>query len=158
MAAPGEDHTVDEAIAEALARGRAEDWRALWDAVDVLADESTFATWAGDDVVGATIDGEERAVRQMPYPRYLDAVGQVGARLHALGLVVPFDWARWDGVSRYQAAPATLAGAPVGDAVRLLTSIHRSERFSEGSIDRALESGVMQAALARVRRWYDGER
>jgi hypothetical protein len=158
---PGSDNeaAIDAAIAVALAAGRDDDWLALWEAVDALAEETTFATWAGGDVIDTmTIDGEERAVIQMPYPRYTEPVGRVGAQLGALGLFVPFDWPGWDGVRRYQDDPAALADAPVGDAVRLLVAIHRSERFCDGGIDGALRSGVMQAALARLRDRYLHER
>lgn len=148
--------SVDAAIMAALASGRDEDWVALWDAVDALAEETTFLRWAGGDVVGATvIDGEERTVRQASYPVYAEPVTRVGELLSALGLFVPFDWPGWDGVRRYRDDPGAVAEAPVVDAVRLLTAIHRSERFSDGSIGGALSSGVMQAALARLRRWHD---
>lgn len=40
-------------------------------------------------------------------------------------------------------------------AVRLLTAIRRAERFGDRNIEGALQSGLMQAALARLRRWYD---
>jgi hypothetical protein len=40
----------------------------------------------------------------------------------------------------------------------MLTSILRSERFSDGSIEGALESGLLQTAVARLRRWYEEER
>jgi hypothetical protein len=154
-----DEATTDVAIAAALATGRDEDWLVLWEAVDALAEETTFATWAGGDVVQTTIvDGEERHVFRMPYPRYAEQVSRVEAQLGALGLFVPFDWPGWDGVRRYRADPAALADAPVGDAVRLLTAIHRSKRFCDGSIDGALRSGLMQAALTRLRDWYDHER
>ncbi len=152
-----DDALVEAEIAEALARGRDEDWEALWDAVDVLSEETSFATWAGGDIVGTTtVDGEERPVRQMPYPVYVASVEHVRERLGVLGLVVPFDWMSWDGVLRYREDPEALATAPVGDAVRLLTAIQRAERFGDGNIEGALESGLMQSALARLRRWYDG--
>lgn len=154
-----DDSAVDAAIAVALSQGRDEDWAALWEAVDALNRETTFATWAGGDVVGTTtVDGEERPVIQMSYPQYAEPVDRVRAQLGALGLFVPFAWPSWDGVRRYQDDPGPLAQAPVTDAVRLLTAIHRSERFSDGSIDSALTSGVIQGALARLRHWYDDER
>ena len=53
----------------------------------------------------------------------------------------PFDWMNWEGVLRYRENPAALATAPVGDAVRLLTAIQRAERFGDGNIEGALESG-----------------
>ena len=103
-------------------------------------------------------DGEERPVHQMPYPVYAESVERVRNRLGSLRLFVPFDWMSWDGLSRYQEDQAALASAPVGDAVRLLTAIQRAERFGDGNIEGALTSGLMQAALARLRRWHDVER
>ncbi len=159
MPSSDRDATVDEAIAAALAQGSDEDWQALWDAVDTLAGETTFATWVGGEATGtAIVDGVERPAIQMPYPMYSEPVTRVQVQLGVLGLFVPFNWPAWDGVRRYQDDPAAMAGAPVGDAVRLLTAIHRSERFGDGSIEGALETGVLQAALDRLRRWYDDER
>jgi hypothetical protein len=154
-----DDAPVDAAIASALARAEDAQWQALWAAHDALAGLTTFAVWAGGDVIGTTVvDGEERNVHQLPYPVYAEPVARVRHALGALGLFVPFDWPGWAGVKRYRAHPEELADAPVGDAVRLLTAIQRSERFSDGSIEGALQSGAMQAALARLRRWYDEER
>jgi hypothetical protein len=67
-----DDASIKAEIAAAPARGRDDDWNAaLWHAVDVLAEETTFASWTGGDIVGTiTVDGEERPVRQMPYPEY----------------------------------------------------------------------------------------
>jgi hypothetical protein len=156
MAEEADDAAVDEQIVAALARGTEADWWALWEAVDALAGETRFATWAGGEVVRTTVvDGVERPVHQMPYPIYSEPVERVRSLLGALGLHVPFDWMSWEGVRRYQADPDALADAPVTDAVRLLTAIQRAERFSDGAIEGALERGVMQAALARLRRWYD---
>src|SRR3954471_20377799 len=159
MADSEDEATVDANISAALARTVDQDWTALWDAVDALSTETTFASWTQSDVVGTTIvDGEERPVHRVPYPIYAESVELVRRRLGALGLFVPFDWMSWDGVQRYRDDPSSLAPAPVGDAVRLLTAIQRAERFGDGNIEGALESGVMQAALARLRRWYDDER
>lgn len=153
------DAPVDSQIHATLARARQEDWEALWAAVDVLAAETTFATWSGGEIVGTTIiDGEERPVRQMPYPVYSQSVEGVRERLGKLGLIIPFDWMSWDGLDRYTEDPAALATAPVTDAVRTLTAIQRAERFGDGNIEGALRSGLMQVALTRLRRWYEEER
>lgn len=152
MAAAGDDGMIGQAITAALADGRQEDWDALWHAVDALAGETTFASWSGGHSVGS----EDRSVMmQMPFPGYVASVNAIGDRLGALGLIVGFDWPNWDGMRRYQADPDALDAAPVGDAVRLLTGIQRGERFCDGNIEGALTSGVMQAALGRLRRWYD---
>jgi len=154
-----DDGLAEAEITEALVAGRAEDWEALRTAVDALADETTFATWAGGEVVGTTtVDGEERPVREMPYPMYTEPVRTVLERYRALGLMVSFDWVRWEDLPRYRDHPLQLETAPVADAVRMLTSVQRSERFFDGSIEGALESGMIQIALARILRWHDEER
>src|SRR4051794_17570635 len=119
-----DDATVDAKITEALGLPAESQWAALWDAVDALDDETTFATWTGGDVVGTTIvDGEERPLHAVPYPIYTESVEQVRAALGALGLFVPFDWMSWDGLHRYRDQPTLLTDAPVTDAIRLLTAI-----------------------------------
>lgn len=131
---------VDGDIRAALARGGDDDWWVLWGAVDEVAGLTTFANWEG------------------PYPVYAPAVERVRRQLGVLGLYVPFAWPDWEGLARYRDDPGALADAPVTDAVRLLTAIQRSERFGDGSIEGALRSGVMLAALARLRRWHATER
>lgn len=150
---------LDAQIDAILARADDKAWAALWEAFETLGGETTFATWAGGNVVAATnVNGENRPVHAMPYPVYADSVERVRDALGRLGLFVPFDWTHWEGLVRYRDDPASLATAPVADAVRTLTAIQRSERFSEGSIQGALERGVLQAAVTRLRRWHaDGQ-
>ena len=100
------EDNVDAQIDAVLAGGADAAWRSLWDAVDTLAREDTFATWEGGDVI-ATTGGEGEAK-----PVYLRAF-----RLGELG------------------RPASIQGGPG-----------------------ALTSGLMQAALARLRSWFDAER
>lgn len=154
MTSPDEGPAGAEII-EALQTAPAEAWKALKAASEALAGLTEFATWAGGEVVAtSTIDGEERPVRQMPYPVYSETVLNLFDRLAALGLMVPFDWMHWDDLARYRDHPSELETAPVGDAVRILVAVRRSERFVEGSIEGALESGLVQTALARLIRWH----
>ena len=141
-----DDASTDASILAALDQARDEDWQALWDAVDALTPETSFATWSGGS------DG------QLPYPMYTQPVEELRERIGRLGIVVPFDWMKWDGVRRYKDDPAALQSAPVADAVRLVIAILRSERFTDGSIEGALQSGLMQTALARLRRWHEEDR
>ncbi len=151
-----DDASIDAEIITALRRGRPEAWAALWEAVDELDGETTFATWAGGEAVRTTmVDGEEQPVYQMPYPLYSEPVQRVLACLGGVGLIVPFDWMGWKDLPRYRDHPSDLATAPVTDAVRILIAIQRSERFVDGSIEGALESKLMQTAFARIRRWCE---
>ena len=141
----------DAPFLAALAAVTDDRWRELWAALDALDGETTFAEWAGGEVVGTTEgDGHERPVVQVPYPLYTDAVERLRDAIGASGLIVPYDWMAWDGLDRYR-DPADLARAPAADAVRLVVAIVRSERFGDGNILAALQRDLLQAALARLR-------
>jgi hypothetical protein len=129
-------------------------WAELWAAVDALEGETTFATWAGGEVVDTiVVDGVDKPVTHVPYPIYTEAVDRLRSALGACGFIVPFDWMTWDGIARYRGG-AGLADAPVADAARLIVAILRSERFGDGNIEGALRSGTLQAAIARLRASY----
>lgn len=115
---------------------------------DVLAAPGIdFGTWV-------TSEPRPDGVIQMPYVelgadglRFLRDVG-------SLGLVVPFDWRRWlsgpDG-SAYREDRTRIAAAPPDDVTRLLTSIVRSDRFNEGELLDAFETGLLATIAARAR-------
>lgn len=143
MSEPSDDGPFHTAIAAVTDEQATELRRAL-------DGETSFAEWAGGDVIGTTsVGGEDKPVIQVPYPEYTPAVERLRRAIGASGLVVPYDWMRWDGLDRYQ-EPADLADAPAVDAARLIVAIVRSERFSDGSILSALQRGLLQAALRRV--------
>jgi len=73
--------------------------------------------------------------------------------LGRVGLVRPFDWTAWLATPRGEELrqPAALATASPEELANLLTAIVRSERFSEGSLEGALESGLLLAIARRAR-------
>jgi hypothetical protein len=144
----------DAPFLEALAAVSDAAWTELWAAVDALDEVTTFATWAGGEVVDTVVvDGVEKPVTQVPYPLYTPEVERLRDAIGACGLVVPYDWMAWDGLDRHLDG-AGLADAPMTDAVRMITAIVRSERFGDGNIEGALTSGTLQAAIARLRADY----
>lgn len=119
-------------------------WEALWTALErVEADGPPYAEWVPSRLT-------ESGARTMPYPRYTPAVDALRTAIGAAGLVVAFAWPDWDGFRRYEDA-AALAGAPVEDAVRMITRTVRGERFVDGAIEGELTAGRLQAAVRRVR-------
>ncbi len=135
----------DRQIEAMLVAAPAEQWATLWETVDDLEREDNHATWAG---VG---EG------QLPYVVYSEVVQRTLRAVDDLGLVVPFNWSKWDGIKKYRGGDR-LDEATVADAVRMLTAIVRAERFSDGTIAGALGDGTFLAALGRIRRWYELDR
>ncbi len=64
-----------------------------------------------------------------------------------------FDWMTWlqtpHGVA-LSSAPAAIAGASSTDLARLVTAIVRGDRFVEGNLAGAIESGVVTAICRRA--------
>jgi hypothetical protein len=93
-------------------------------------------------------DGTVRLPQFVTGPLYdalIDAVARGG------WMMVGFDWPIWARTDEAQALwkdPASLSAATPDQLARFLTALIRSERFSEGTLDEAYESGL----LARIAR------
>jgi hypothetical protein len=77
--------------------------------------------------------------------------------LYDLGVVVPFDWPVWHASGRYSGGHG-LTWAPVADAVRLLTSYVRGDRFCDGALLAGVVDGTVPAAVRRLWDWYRSAR
>lgn len=87
-------------------------------------------------------------------PDYGARVEAACRRLAEVGAVTPkYPWTRQEPPSL--GADGRLEPA---DAVRLATTIIRSERFGYGQIERALNAGGLQAVVASLSSWYRGQR
>lgn len=140
----------DQPFLDALEAVADDDWRALWRALDDVAGRTEHATWAGGET---RTEADGRRVTTWPYPVYHATVEALRSAIGGAGLVVPYAWPDWEDLPRYRDDPAALAEAPVADAVRMVVAILRAERFTDGAIEGALGSGLLQSALARIRRW-----
>jgi hypothetical protein len=87
-------------------------------------------------------------VLTMPYYE-LSADGL--ALVRAMPVQMGFDWPAWmqtAGAKAYFQDHARVGEAPAEDLVKLATSLKRGDRFSEGTLASAFESGLL-AAIAR---------
>jgi hypothetical protein len=69
------------------------------------------------------------------------------------GWVTPFDWPAWASGSEGQRLlghPSAVASATAEELGKLLTTYVRSERFGDGSLEAAFESGMFTAIARRA--------
>ncbi len=119
-------------------------WRVLERLVEELSAADLSTEWVRPEPRIVVRDGVEQKIHQFPYPQYAPQVIAAEAALYDMGLIVDFDWPSWSESQRY------FDGEPVEDevvAVKFLTAVVRAERFSEGVLDRAVETGVFAGAL-----------
>jgi hypothetical protein len=82
-----------------------------------------------------------------------DHVRMWAQALEEHNVLLPFDWTspRWSRqMRRYREEPGALAHADLRSVRKVLTTIHRAERFSEGFTEAMFDAGVVQAALHRL--------
>jgi uncharacterized protein DUF6508 len=106
--------------------------------------EADFGTWEAPAAVGGVL--------RMPYYTFGPTAEAFRAAV-AKGdwVIIGFDWRSWLATAEGQALkdrPEALASATADQLAWLLTAIIRSDRFVEGSIAGAFESGL----LARIAR------
>ena len=95
-----------------------------------------------------TPDGE---VWTMPWFELSDRAEAFLAAIRANGWIEPFDWMDWaqtDEATALRDDRAALGRATLDQLQRLLTAVVRAERFSDGTLEWAFDSGLM-AAIAR---------
>jgi hypothetical protein len=129
----------DATLVRALTPKQTDAWRALVE----LDEDFRARPHADDDCVWSERPG------QMPYPDYGSRVQAAWKLLEEVGAVTPaYPWMR-------QRPPALDAEGKVSaaDAVRLATTIIRSERFGDGNIGAAVSTGVLQAVVAALAAW-----
>lgn len=71
----------------------------------------------------------------------------------ARAFVTPFDWPAWAGSSAGRALlgnPAAVQSASAEDLGRLLTTLIRSERFGDGTLESAFRRGMLTAIVRRA--------
>ena len=122
--------------------------RCLADWLPILeAPDFSVGRWQG----GQT---DAESVIHMPWFEYDERIvgwprGCDGGSLIVMG----FDWTKWlrtpEGVA-LSSGPDAIAGAGSSDLARLVTAIVRGDRFMEGNLAGAIESGIVTAICRRA--------
>ncbi len=83
-----------------------------------------------------------------------EAGQQFVSEMYELGWVYSFDWKRWLASPEgrlLSSGPEPVASASAEDLANLLTAIIRGERFADGTIEGAFNSGILLAIARRAR-------
>lgn len=133
----------DQRLLAQLDRDDAEAWRELADAFDALTDEDRDVQWGGGQK-------SPSGAIHVPFPKYSEGVHRAVHALHRVGAVTPEH--RW--MDNPMPTPRPEGGLRPADAVRAATAVVRGEKFCDGTIDKALKSGLLDAVADSLRAWY----
>lgn len=108
-----------------------------------------FGTWAGGELIGPN-------TYNMPYVAFSDQASKFVHTCYDEGWVLmDFNWPEWAQTDEAQAfvkAPELIERASADDLAKLLTVCIRQDRFCEGALLHAFESGFLTEILKRAER------
>ena len=141
-----EQNEPTDADFEAAVRAITDDqWQSLEDLLGYLPESIEGIRWHG---------GKQNAegVMQFPYVFYGEDINRVIAKIYDIGLVVPFDWMKWDRAHELH-SPEALEEASMADALRYLVAALRADRFVEGTLQELLVEGRFDACIQNIATW-----
>lgn len=95
-------------------------------------------------------DADEAGVIQMPWFELSEHASAFIAEVGRGGWIFVFDWPSWQDEAHRLIERGGLEGASTDDIRRLFTTLVRSDRFNEGQLAWAFESGLMVRILRRL--------
>jgi len=138
-----EGNPSDAELLKQLNRSNKEHWEELREIAKTLS--------AGDRNVKYAKPKIRGRLMTLGYPLYTKKVGRAVELLNQIKAVTPmYHWMKQEPpkyIPTEELSPA--------DAIRLATGVIRSERFGEGAIASALKSGLFEAILTALIKWYD---
>ncbi len=120
------------------------DWQPLFNIIPEIEKTRKFGEVAG----GKTEDGSMQFPFHVPSP----IVEEFHKLVYDIPVVVSFDWSSWqEGREILNNPDFDFDKLDVPDKCRLITIIVRSDRFSDGALVEAFESGVILKILKSIR-------
>ena len=123
-----------------------EKWKPLLELIPEIEDASSFGRVAGGQEI-------EEGVMQFHYMISSPVVDLFRQLVYELPVMVVFDWGRWkEGNRMLNDESFDFDTVDIPTKCKLITSIVRADRFSEGYLVSAFESGVILRILKSIER------
>lgn len=121
-----------------------QDWKPLLALIPKIENTIKFGEWSGENA-------DEEAVIQFPYCVPEPIVSQFLEVVYAIPIVIGFKWAAWDeGRKIASDVNFDLDAIDLLTKCKLITAIVRNDRFCEGALASAFESGLILKILKSI--------
>lgn len=120
-----------------------EEWQPLLDLIPIIEETTVFSeVWehetSRDQTIKSPLDTPAKIVQE-----FLDIV-------YSIPIIIAFDWARWDKGREMTKPDFNLDSADLVAKCKLVTAIVRNDRFCEGALISAFESGLILRILKSI--------
>jgi hypothetical protein len=121
------------------------DWQRLLDLIPILEEKESYGRWSGEE--------------QQPYLIPAEEVHQFKKLVYDLGLVVVYDWSKWEkGHNAWRMKAYDFSRMDVPEICKMITLLVRADRFTEGFLVEAFERRVILQILLALRQKVPYER
>ena len=143
-----EENNYQEKIA-ALA---AKDWQPLFELIPAIRKTTKFAEMKGGE-------NNDQGISQIPYYSVAAIVTKFLEIVYRLPIIISFDWGAWDeGRKIVRDKNFGFDKLDIPTKCKLITAIVRNDRFCEGALVSAFESGLILKILESIERQITEER
>ena len=122
-----------------------EDWKPLSDLIPVIENTQKFSTKRGSEI-------DEDGVMSMPFNEPSPVITEFLEIVYNMPIVIDFDWAGWEEGKKMIRDDFDYDTIDIPTKCKLITAIVRNDRFREGALESALESGVILKILKSIER------
>ncbi len=120
------------------------DWQPLFAVIPKIEGTSIFGEWAGGEK-------DKDGVIQLPYCVSAPVVSQFSEIVYAIPIIISFDWGSWDeGRKIASDEDFDFDTIDLVTKCKLITAIVRNDRFCEGALVSAFESGLILKILQSI--------
>ena len=120
------------------------DWQPLFELIPTIRSTSKFGEWAGGEK-------NDKGIIQMPYCITAPIVSKFSEIVYSLPIMISFDWMAWDeGRKIASDENFDFDKLDIPTKCKLITSVVRSDRFCEGALVSAFESGLILKILESI--------
>ena len=122
----------------------ANDWHPLLSLIPDIENTSKFGSWAGGDK-------DERGYIQLPYSVPEPIVLQFLDIVYSIPIIIGFDWGAWDeGRNMAHDENFDFDNINLPTKCKLITAVVRNDRFCEGALVSAFDSGLVLRILKSI--------
>jgi hypothetical protein len=122
------------------------EWKPLFDMIPKIEGTEVFGEFMGPEEV-------EEGVFSFPHYKYGEIISEFIRIVYDMTIIISFDWAHWEG-GRYMASEADFDfdTIDIPTKCKIITAIVRNDRFHDGALLSAFESGVILKMLHSIQR------
>ena len=121
-----------------------QDWKPLLDLIPEIENTKTFGGWIGGEE-------NEEGIHTLPICTTIPSVSQFSKIVYDIPIVIRFDWPSWElGEKMAKSKDLDFNKIDLVTKCKLITTIVRADRFVEGVLLNAFESGAILKILKSI--------